>query len=332
MAEHQVLPDASDLVARRLSGGTQNDVFELCSGSDHIVLRRAPTAGRADRYRAIVREIRLLRALAGSDVPHARLLAADVSEAGLLGGPFYVTQFVDGWNPMGAGVWPAPFDRDLDSRRGLAFELVGGAARLANVDWRARGLDDFGHPDNFHERQVDRWLTYLSAFQFREIPQLDVAADWLRRHRPVTYRPGVMHGDYQCANVIFAPGARAELAAIIDWEMGTVGDPLLDLGWALLAWPPEADDMVETRYVDYTGMPPREELLAHYESISGRPTKDIDYYVILARFKLAIVLEASVARRGQGQADARTDMFGPIVLELARKAAELSRSTAHTSS
>ena len=133
-----------------------------------------------------------------------------------------------------------------------------------------------------------------------------------------------MHGDYQFANVMYAHGAPARLAAVIDWEMTTIGDPLLDLGWVLISWPPEGDDM--TRYVNVDGMPARDELLAHYEEISGRSTQDIDYYVVLARWKLGIVLEMSYARlQAGGPADPKVESFGPLVLELIRKAAELSR-------
>jgi aminoglycoside phosphotransferase (APT) family kinase protein len=106
--------------------------------------------------------------------------------------------------------------------------------------------------------------------------------------------------------------------------MTTIGDPLLDLGWVLISWPPEGDDM--TRYVNLDGMPGRDELLRHYEEISGRSTEDIDYYVVLARWKLGIVLEMSYARlQAGGPVDPKVEAFGTLVLELIRKAAELSR-------
>jgi aminoglycoside phosphotransferase (APT) family kinase protein len=139
-----------------------------------------------------------------------------------------------------------------------------------------------------------------------------------------------MHGDYQFANVMFHHGAPPRLAAIVDWEMATVGDPLLDLGWVVNGWP---DDTSGTEpgvisYVDYTGMPTKDELLDHYATASGRPVDEIDYYVILARFKLAIVLEGGYARVVAGEADnPKMAMFGNVVLEMARKAAELASTT-----
>jgi aminoglycoside phosphotransferase (APT) family kinase protein len=266
---------------------------------------------------------RLVKALRGAEVPHAGYLAGS-DEATLLGTPFYLMEAVDGWSPMDGPGWAAPFDRDLKQRAGLARELVRGAALLSKVDWRARGLEGFGRPENFHERQVDRWLAFLARVRCRELPGLDEAAAWLRGHQPRHYQPGIMHGDYQFANVMYRHGAPAELAAIIDWEMTTIGDPLLDLGWVLIAWGSEGDDMSQSRYLPMEGMPAREELLEHYEQVSGRATEDIDYYVILARFKLGIVLEQGYSRFLAGHpVDPKLESFGPMVVELIQKAAAL---------
>ena len=118
--------------------------------------------------------------------------------------------------------------------------------------------------------------------------------DWLRANRPANYTPGIMHGDYQFANVMFAHGAPARLAAIVDWEMTTIGDPLLDLGWCLLGYDGE-EPAGDGYYLDMTGMPKRSELLAHYEKVSGRSTENIDYYLVLANWKLGIMLEKTYA-------------------------------------
>ena len=153
---------------------------------------------------------------------------------------------------------------------------------------------------------------------------LDEAAAWLRTHQPKHWTPGIMHGDYQFANVMYRHGAPAELAAMIDWEMTTIGDPLLDLGWILVAWGPEADDMEQGRYLDLTGMPTIEEMCAHYEKHSGRSTEDITYYIVLARWKLGIVLEQSYSRFLAGaDVNPKVEVFGPLVLELIRKSASL---------
>ena len=169
--------------------------------------------------------------------------------------------FVDGWSPMDQhGEWPEPFNTDLDTRPGLSYQLAEGIALLSKVDWQAKGLSDLGRPDGFHERQVDRWIGFLERIKKRELPGLDVATGWLKAHKPLDFIPGLMHGDYQFANVMYRHGAPAQLAAIVDWEMGTVGDPKLDLGWMVQSWPEDTRDPEdgEMSYVDMRGMPSRD--------------------------------------------------------------------------
>jgi aminoglycoside phosphotransferase (APT) family kinase protein len=310
-----------------ITGGASNELFEVRRAGRRMALRRPPRRVPEGRNETMLREYRLLAALADTDVPHARALAV-CDDAGLMGGCFYLMEFVDGWSPLGGGGWPSPFDTDLEARRGLAFELVDGIAKLAKVDWRTRGLEGFGRPDGFHERQVDRWMSHLAAVQFRDIPGLETAATWLRAHQPRHYEPGIMHGDYQFANVMFRHGAPARLAAIVDWEMATVGDPLLDLGWVIQGWLDPDEERSTGSYVDYTGMPSRAELLDYYAAESGRDVEEIDYYVILARFKLAVVLEGGYARVVQGTADnPKMAAFGDVVLNLAQGAADLATTT-----
>ncbi len=323
----QGLPGAGEPVeVRFVSGGASNEIFHVRRGDFEAVLRRPPRVVPPGRNETMLREHRVLEALNGTDVPHPEALAA-CPDPGVLGASFYLMQAVDGWSPMHTDGWPAPFDTDLGARYGLGIQLVDGIARLARVDWRARGLEGFGKPEGFHDRQVDRWLAHLAPVRFRELPGLDEAADWLRRHRPSHWEPGIIHGDYQFANVMFAHGAPARLAAIVDWEMSTVGDPLLDLGWVMNGWTDPGEDRTKG-YVDATGLPGRDEVLHHYATVSGRPVDEIDYYVILARFKLAIVLEAGYARVVAGQADnPGMAAFGRVVLDNLRAAAELASTT-----
>jgi aminoglycoside phosphotransferase (APT) family kinase protein len=307
-----------------ISGGASNEIFALRRGGHAMALRRTPRSIPSGRNETMMREYRVLAALGESDVPHPRVLGACDDPAVSDGAFFYVMEYVDGWSPMSMGeTWPAPFDTDLDARRGLAFELVDGIAKLANVDWRAAGLEGFGKPENFLERQVDRWLAHLEGFTFREIPGLHEAAAWLREHTPSSYETGIIHGDYQFANVMFRHGAPARLAAIVDWEMSTVGDPLLDLAWVLMSWP-DPDEKRVGQYVDYTGMPSRDELMDAYASTTGRDLSAIDYYIVLARFKMAVVLEGGYARYVEGGADnPKMAAFGAVVLDMAKRAAEL---------
>ena len=310
---------------RYVSGGSQNEIYEIRRGDLHGAVRIPPPAAPESRDDGILREWRIIEALDGTDVPHTEAIAV-CRDAAVLGRTFYMMGFVDGWSPMNTDGWPAPFDHDLEARRGLAFQLVEGIALLSKVDWQAKGLADFGRPDGFHERQVDRWSAFLERIKGRELPGFDVAAAWLRAHRPLDFIPGLMHGDYQFANVMFEDGAPARLAAIVDWEMGTVGDPKLDLGWVVQSWPADtnAPESSDAGYTDMFGMPSRDEVVEHYAEVSGRQVDDLDYYLILAKWKLGVVLEQGYQRAGD---DEKLQAFGPIVLELMQGAAELAETT-----
>jgi len=313
-----------------LSGGSQNEIYELRRGEFHGAIRIPPPTAPAPRDEGIHREWRIIEALDGTDVPHTEAVAV-CTDTGVLGRAFYLMGFVDGWSPMGlTDGWPAPFDTDLEARKGLSYQLVEGIALLSKVDWRAKGLHDLGRPDGFHERQVDRWTAFLERIKGRELPGFDVASAWLRAHRPLDYIPGIMHGDYQFANVMYRDGAPAQLAAIVDWEMGTVGDPKIDLGWTVQSWPEDtnAPEAAGSGYVDMFGMPSRSQVLAHYSEVSGRQVDDIDYYVVLAKWKLAVVLEQGFQRAGD---DEKLLAFGPIVLDLMRGAADLAETTDYKS-
>ncbi|HET6950208.1 MAG TPA: phosphotransferase family protein [Acidimicrobiales bacterium] len=322
----QGLGVGAPLEHRYISGGSQNEIYELRRGDLRCAMRIPPASAPADRDKGIVREWRIIEALNGTDVPHSEAIAV-CTDPSVLGRTFYLMGFVDGWSPMQTfGKWPAPFDTDLDARQGLAYELVEGAALLSKVDWRAKGLDDLGRPDGFHERQVDRWTAFLDRIKNRELPGFDEAAKWLRAHKPIDYVPGLMHGDYQFANVMYRHGRPAKLAAIVDWEMGTVGDPKLDLGWVVHTWPEDtrSGEGSVGGYVDLTGMPSRSQILARYAEVSGRQVDDIDYYCVLAKWKLAIILEQGYQRAA---ADPKLEAFGPIILDLMRGAAELAESS-----
>lgn len=327
MDEKDLPGKGSPVEIRFISGGASNEIFEIKRGDVRMALRRPPRKVPKGRNETMLREYRVLAALKDTDVPHSRVLGV-CDDPSLFGACFYVMEFVDGWSCMNIDGWPAPFDEDLEARKGLAYELVDAIAKLGQVDWKAKGLEGFGKPEGFHERQVDRWYAHLDAFQFREIPGLDEAGVWLRAHKPKTYAPGIIHGDYQFANVMYRHGAPARMAAVVDWEMATVGDPLLDLAWVIMSWPNEDEDRSNTGYVDYTGMPSRDELLERYATTSGLPVDEMDYYVILARFKMAVVLEGGYARYVKGGADnPKMAMFGDVVLDMASKAAALARET-----
>jgi aminoglycoside phosphotransferase (APT) family kinase protein len=309
-----------------MSGGASNLILEVTRGDQTLVLRRPPAEVAEERNSTMMREYRILDALDGTDVPHPRVYGA-CDDPSIAGAWFYMSELVDGFSVMQTHSWPPPFDTDLDARPELAYELVRGIGKLACVDWRAAGLEGLGRPDGFHERQADRWTAHLEKHRFRDLSGFDEAADFLRSNQPRYYEPGIMHGDYQFANVMFRHGAPARLAAIIDWEMGTVGDPLLDLAWVVMGWPNADEDRSGGGYADYTGMPDREEIIEEWAKVSGRPVDDLPYMIVLARFKMAAVLEPTYARFVRGEStNPIHEHFGDIVLDQAEKAAALAAS------
>ena len=293
--------DPATLEVERLTGGMSNEIFALTHPGGRWVLRRPPRApiSMEASNRIILREFQVLRALVATDVPHPKTVAV-CGDAEVVGANFYVMQRIDGFTPRDP--LPAPFDSDEAARRGLGWELLDGLAALANVDWRAVGLEGFGKPDRFLERQVSRWSGMLESYKVRDIEGIDTVSEWLESHRPQMSAPGIMHGDYQFVNVMFADGAPARLAAIVDWEQSTIGDPLLDLGWLLAGWSDPGEPLPFTAYLSQRdGLPTRAELVERYARATGRDVSRLDYYVVLACFKLACVLEGAYARYVTGK-------------------------------
>lgn len=178
------------LRTRLLSGGTQNVIYELTRGEERCVIQMPPPGAPHERDRGILREWRIIAALDGTEVPHTRAVGV-CEDASVLGRPFYLMGFVDGWSPMDThGAWPEPFNDDVGARAGLSYQLAEGIALLSRVDWKAQGLADLGRPDGFHERQVDRWTGLLDRIKARELPGLDVATAWLQAHAPLDFLPG----------------------------------------------------------------------------------------------------------------------------------------------
>jgi aminoglycoside phosphotransferase (APT) family kinase protein len=241
------------------------------------------------------REWRILVALEGTAVPHpAPLLLGGPDDP--LGTPFLIMARVDGFTPV--GVLPAPYDHPR-GRRDLGFAMVDALADLAAVPWRERGLDGLGRPTGFLDRQVSRWLGQLDGYRTRDIPGLDWLAGWLEANRPPGHPPALMHGDYSPYNVMASPRDTRRLAAVVDWDTGTIGDPLLDVGHLLARWTEPGEEPAigvwDIKVRD--GLPPRAELAARYADRTGADLSALPYYQALALFKLAIILEGSVARR-----------------------------------
>lgn len=285
-----------------LSGGTQNILLHFARGGESFVLRRPPRRKRPESDEVMRREMRVLAALSKSDVPHPRLIAGETDE-GVLGAAFYLMAPVEGFNPT-QGL-PSLHAGDPAIRRRMGEAMVDGIVALSHVD-PARVEGVFGSLDGWLERQVPRWRAQLESYAKFEgwtglaaLPGVDAICAWLEANRPATMRPGLIHGDYHLANVMFRPDG-PELAAIVDWELASRGDPLLDLGWLTATWrdPDESEQRVAVQPWD--GFPSLPEIVDRYLDATGRSVAEARWYAVLAPFKLGAILEGSHARACAG--------------------------------
>jgi aminoglycoside phosphotransferase (APT) family kinase protein len=290
-----------------VTGGTQNVMLRFSRAGRPYVLRRGPRHLRPRSNSVMLRETRVLAALAGSDVPHPHLIATCEDTSVLGDAVFYLMEPVDGFN-AGEGL-PPLHASDPDVRYGMGLSMADALAKLGAVDHLAVGLADFGKPEGFLERQVPRWLSELESYNEYEgypgpqIPGIDSVSAWLESHRPTAWTPGIMHGDYHAANVMFSRTG-PDVVAIVDWEMCTIGDPLLDLGWLLSTWQQSDGSAVFSHAIGGSGgLASTDNLLQHYAANTTRDLSHITWYTVLACFKLGIVIEGTLARAYAGKAD-----------------------------
>ena len=286
-----------------LIGGTQNIVVRLRVDDRPMVLRRPPPHPRPTSNNTMLREIAALRTLAGTPVPHPGFIAG-CDDLNVLGVVFYLMEEVDGFNP-GSDMAEA-YVRDAGMRHQVGLSYAGSLAQLGNVEWEGSPLAELKRPGSFLERQVPQFLRLLESYRHERYSPESLAvtelAEWLEAHRPRDGKPGIMHGDPHLSNVLLRRD-RPELAAFVDWEMCTVGDPLLDLGWMLICWPLETNTITAGgELAALGGLASRRELLDAYLAAGGRETTSLDWYVAMACFKLGIVIEGTWSRYLVGQA------------------------------
>ncbi len=294
-----------------LKGGTQNVLVRFERAGRSYVLRRGPRHLRPGSNDVMRREMRLLGALGTTTVLHPRLIAACSDETVLGGAAFYLMEAVDGFNPTAAA--PEPHASSRETRHEMALQALDALIELGRVDHIAVGLGDFGRPDGFLERQVARWNSELESYQRFDgypghgYPGLEGIAAWLDANRPSASMAGIMHGDYHFGNLLY-DWAGPSLLAIVDWEMCTIGDPLLDLGWLIATSPgPDGDVLGARRALTALGeFAPAAELVARYAAASPRDCSEVAFYVVLACYKLGIVLEGTYARSCAGKASPKT--------------------------
>ncbi|MEZ5220490.1 MAG: phosphotransferase family protein [Ilumatobacteraceae bacterium] len=285
-----------------IAGGTQNVLLRFTRADRTYVLRRPPVHKRANSDETMRREARVLAAIADTPVPHPGLIAAE-PDPDVLGAAFYLMEPIDGFNAR-LGLPEGPYRTDPHWQHEMGLSMADAIAALGSVDHVAVGLGDLGKWDGWAERQVGRWRKQLDSYgelpgyPGPDIPGVDEVGAWLDRHRPTDTRPGLIHGDFHFANVLMRFD-EPRLAAIVDWELVTVGDPLLDLGHLLATWPTAGDGHMS---LEAAALPTTDEVIARYGAQVDRPLDDVTWFHVLACYRLGLILEGTHARACAGQA------------------------------
>jgi aminoglycoside phosphotransferase (APT) family kinase protein len=306
--------------------GHSNVTFRVTRGDATVVVRRPPRGPLPPSAHDVLREARVVGALAGrARVPRVLAVCDDDT---VIGAPFFVMDHLEGHVVAGA----VPPELDVpDERARMADELVDALVEIHAVDWVAAGLEGLGRPTGYLERQVRRFLGLWEHNRTRDLPAVERVGAWLGDHLPESGPATVVHGDYRLGNVMLARDAPARLVAVFDWEMATIGDPLADLGYLLSTWidrtdPPLGRRFELTRVTRAEGFPTREELTARYEERSGRRATNLRWYRTLALWKSIVFMEGNYKRATAGSTDdPYLKDFGEGVIELAERAEELTR-------
>jgi aminoglycoside phosphotransferase (APT) family kinase protein len=303
------LPDRGGVTVRRLAEGHSNLTYVVTAGEQELILRRPPAGPLLPTAHDVVREYRVLDLLARSDVAvRAPRVLAVCEDDSVLGAPFYLME-----RAVGVVIRDAlPAWLGLSAQRALGLDLVAALAEIHCVPFEPFVASGLGRAGGYLERQLRRWVGQREGIEAavaaaggraRPLPDYDCVRDWLRNHLPTEQQPAVVHGDFKLDNVVVARDP-ARVVAVVDWEMATVVDPRADLGYLLSFWPESGErfplgDLV----TGGPGFPTRAELVEVWEQGTGRPAGDTTWFVTLAVWKLAVLLEASYHRHLAGTTD-----------------------------
>ncbi|CAA9501704.1 MAG: acyl-CoA dehydrogenase, putative phosphotransferase [uncultured Solirubrobacterales bacterium] len=310
-----------EVEAETVGEGHSNVTYLIRRDGGEWVLRRPPRGPLPPSAHDVLREARLLAAVADADVRTPRVLAT-CDDPAVIGAPFYVMERVDGH--VVTTEIPEALDSEAERRR-IGEELIDALAEIHAVDWRARGLEGYGKPTGYLDRQLRRFGGLWDHNKTRDLPTLDKVTAWLAEHKPESGEATIVHGDYRLGNTMLAPEAPARIVSIFDWELATIGDPLADLGY-LTATYAEPGDPENTLFAlgsvtRQPGFPSRAELIARYEERTGLSMSDVRWYTTLALWKSAVFLEGSYKRRLAGTTeDPFFDLLETGVPEIAEHA------------
>ena len=309
----EALGHPAPLTVEPMVGGGSCEVFALERGGHRWVLRRAPAHASSATAHDVTREFRILDAIKDRGVRIPRPIVA-CDDASVFDAPFYVMERIDGV-PVRSAI-PEAWTKEPEHQHRAFEELLDAIADVHAVDWRAAGLESIGHPEGFLERQVPRWLAQLDSYGGRDLVAAREVAAWLEANRPPEQPAALFHGDYKADNVLFAEDSPPALLAIVDWEMASIGDPLVDVAWAMIFHPVPGQPMSlgtgGEHSFDVSMVPEAETLLERYAARSGRVLSAMRWYDVFARWKLAIALEGSYAKWQRGESTKPIhEFFGP---------------------
>jgi aminoglycoside phosphotransferase (APT) family kinase protein len=289
--------------AEPVGEGHSNVTYVIRRGGEAWVLRRPPRPPLPPSAHDVLREARLLRAVDGTGVRTPTVLAT-CDDEDVIGAPFYVMELVEG-DVVTSEIPPALDDEA--GRQAIGDELVDALVEIHEVDWQECGLEGYGKPTGYLDRQLRRFTGLWEHNRTRELEVLDRVTAWLAEHKPDSGPATIVHGDYRLGNTMFAPGEPPRLVAIFDWELATIGDPLADVGYLLATWAEQGDEENTISALGgitrLPGFPTRAELVARYEERSGRSMSSLPWYMTLALWKSAVFLEGSYKRRLAGTTD-----------------------------
>jgi aminoglycoside phosphotransferase (APT) family kinase protein len=315
------LPDAP-VRLRQFQGGASNLTYQLDIGTRKLILRRPPSGTKPKSGHDMGREFRVLSALHGHfPCPRPLLYCEDQA---LIGAPFYVMEKIEGLilrRDLPPGISYTP-----EQARRLCDNFLDTLVRLHTLDYRALGLGELGKPEGYVQRQVEGWCERFERAWTDDVPKCEAIMRWLKAHRPSdSPYPGLIHNDYRFDNLVLSPADRLSVIGVLDWEMCTVGDPLLDLGSTLAYWV-QADDPAPVQAIrmqpsHLPGMPTRAELVERYARATGRAIEKFDWYYVFGLFRLAVIAQQIYYRYKLGQTrNPRFQAFGMFVAVLAQVA------------
>lgn len=315
---------AGPLVVEQFKGGQSNPTYRLSTPKRRYVLRRKPPGPLLKGAHDVLREARVLQALAGSNVPVAAVVGVCADEA-VIGSPFYVMDLVEG-----RIFWDATFSDVPVMERSTYFDAMNATiATLHQLDPAVIGLADYGKPGNYFARQIGRWTRqYLDDIDAGRDADMDALVAWLPAHIPEGDETRLVHGDFRCDNLIFHP-SEPRIVAVLDWELSTLGHPLADFAYHALMYrmPPDIVAGLGGADIAGLGIPDEQAYVAAYCARTGRAgLPDYDFYVAFNFFRLAAIfhgIKGRVIRGTAASAHARERAASfPRLARLARAAME----------